>query len=263
MEHSSRLESVHSDMSSPRYTAGERVCALIFVTSSRTRADKSQGKSRAQDPEGEPQASKPRRISSPVYTEPVPSPPTSPVQGARLLMNRRFPVPPVPIPTENEKPASSTGYTSKLCAVIWYVLAWAIPSAFLAAALYNMATTRTYSEMPPDLFTAESKTLHSENGSSNLTIAWISGHAVSFIVSTIVNITLKSSERVPNNWSFLPDWSAAGEGLTANAAVQAEKVSAMPLPSFSESFLRSMGLFGLFAVTWYLVSSLLECVSRC
>lgn len=197
--------------------------------------------------------------SSPVHLSPVQE-----VDSFRgLLQTSSNTPPPVPMPTESEKPASSTCYISKWCAISWYVLAWVIPPAFLVTALYNMATTRTCSEMPPDLFTAESRTLQSENGSGNLTMAWMSEHAIGFKVSAILNTTLKSSEPVPNNWSFLLDWSAVGEGLTANTEIQAEKVSAMPLPSFSELFVRSMGLLGLFAVIWYLVGFLLGCVSRC
>jgi hypothetical protein len=107
--------------------------------------------------------------------------------------------------------------------------------------------------MPPDLFIAESKTLRSENGSSNLTMAWMNEHAVGFNVTAIVNATLKPSESAPNNWSFLLDWSADGEMLSANAAAVSEKVSAMPLPSLGKGFVRSMGFLGLFAAIFWLV----------
>ncbi|KAF1924395.1 uncharacterized protein M421DRAFT_8871 [Didymella exigua CBS 183.55] len=180
--------------------------------------------------------------------------------------------PPLPMQTESEKlpsvspsvaslpsvSSSSTGWVSRCCSIVRYILAWAVPLAFLAVALGNMAITRTFNEVPQDLFTVESKTLHSEHGSGNLTMVWMNGHAVGFNVSAIVNTTLDAGQK---SWSFLLDWRADGDWLSADAGAASGMATAMPLPAFAEEFIRNMGFLGLFVAIYWLVSFLSGSVS--
>jgi len=83
-------------MEHARYTKVEKVSAIEYTASSRTHADDLQGKGKAQETQDQPQTPTSRRPSSSIRTEPLPSSPTSPVQGARLAMNRRLPVRPTP-----------------------------------------------------------------------------------------------------------------------------------------------------------------------
>ena len=208
---------------------------------------------------------------SPLYLSPIRE-----VDSSRDLLPERSDASPLaPLQTESEKPpstavsssisSSAAGCVSKWCSIVWKVLAWAIPLTFLAGALYSLATTRTFHEMPPDLFTAVSKTLQSENagGSGNLTMEWMDRHAVGFNVSAVLNTTLDAGETGSKSWSFLFDWKADEAMLGADAVTASRKVSAMPLPSFGQEFLRSMGFLGLFAAIFWLVRCILSAVSRC
>jgi hypothetical protein len=181
--------------------------------------------------------------------------------------------PAAPLQTENEKPPSTAasspgssfdaGCVSKWCSIVWNILAWVVPLAFLAGALHSLATTRTFHEIPPDLFTAESRTIHSEKGSGNLTMAWMNGHAIGFNVPAVLNTTVGAGEAEPKSWTFLFNWRAEGEILSADAGAANGTKSAVPLPSFGQDLLRSMGFFGLFAAVFWLVRSFLSAVSRC
>lgn len=181
--------------------------------------------------------------------------------------------PAAPLQTKNEKPPSTAasspgssfdaGCVSKWCSIVWNILAWVVPLAFLAGALHSLATTRTFHEIPPDLFTAESRTIHSEKGSGNLTMAWMNGHAIGFNVPAVLNTTVGAGEAEPKSWTFLFNWRAEGEILSADAGAANGTKSAVPLPSFGQDLLRSMGFFGLFAAVFWLVRSFLSAVSRC
>lgn len=98
--------------------------------------------------------------------------------------------------------------------------------------------------MPPDLFTAESKTLYSENGSGNLTMVWVNGHAVGFNVSAVLNTTSDAGETAPESWSFLFDWRADGEMLSADVGTGGGKVSAMPCLRLNKTFFGAWGFWG-------------------
>ncbi|KAF3044609.1 hypothetical protein E8E12_002992 [Didymella heteroderae] len=145
--------------------------------------------------------------------------------------------PPAPMQTESEKPppvtpsaasfssvsSSAAGCVSKCYSITWYILAWAVPFAFLSAALYSLATTRTFKEMPPGVFTAESKTFRSENGNGNLTVAWMKGHAVELNMSLILNTTLDAGATGSKNLSFLFEWRADGEIISVDVATTSGK----------------------------------------
>lgn len=180
---------------------------------------------------------------------------------------------PAPLQTESGKPpstaasssvlSSDTGCVSTWCSIVWNILVWAVPLAFLAGALHSLATTRALREMPLDLFTAQSKTMYSEDGSANMTMACMNGHAVGFNVSVVPGTTLGAGETEPKSWNFLYDWRADGEILSANVGVVRDIVSVMALPSFGQAVLQSMGFLGLFAAIFWLVKCFLSAVSRC
>lgn len=207
--------------------------------------------------------------SSPVHLSPIRE-----VDSSRdSLPEQSDASPPAPLQIESWKPPSTAAPSAVLssdagCVSQWYsimltTLAWVFPLDFLAGALYSLATTRAFDETPPDLLPARSQMIHMENSSGNLTMAWMTGHAVVFNVSVIVNATLDASETQPKSWSFLFDWTADGEVLSAAVSTVCRTVSAMPLPSFKQEFLRSMGFLGLFAAVFWLVRSFLNVVSRC
>lgn len=187
---------------------------------------------------------------------------------------------PVPLQAENEKAppvsthgktesselSSSEGRAGRFCSIVLYVLAWALPLTFLATAMYSMATARSskaLNEVPQGLFSAESRTVHSENGSGKLTMVWVDGHTVGFDVSAIVSTTLEPNIAGSNSWRFLFDWGADGAELSANAGAAGRLASVMPLPSFGDGFLRNMGFLGLYAAIAWLVNLLFSSVSRC
>lgn len=76
-----------------RYTTAEKVSTARNMTTPRTPSDDLQGKDKAKEFQDDPEISTSMQRSSAFRsTESLPSPPTTPVQGARLPMNKRFPV---------------------------------------------------------------------------------------------------------------------------------------------------------------------------
>ncbi|KAF2624417.1 hypothetical protein BU25DRAFT_461270 [Macroventuria anomochaeta] len=179
------------------------------------------------------------------------------------------PLPPIPAPSQTieKKKTESTSYSSwilnwpSIWRIITMIILTLIPLAFLAASLYGIATTKTYSALPSDLFTTSSRTIPSEDGSSNLTISWVNGEAIGFQINPVYNIALDPNEPTPDALHFVFDWSVDTKGLLSREEMNV--VSAMPIPSFGEEFVKGMALFGVFAGVYLLCQYVLELVSGC
>lgn len=117
-------------------------------------------------------------------------------------------------------------------------------STFLAIALVTMGKTHTYPAVPSDIFTLSSKTITSQDGSSNLTMSWLNGQAVGFQVNPVYNITLDPDEPKPDALKFTFDWSIDTIGMSADERAK-KTVSSMPIPSLWQLFVGNVAFVGL------------------
>jgi hypothetical protein len=118
--------------------------------------------------------------------------------------------------------------------------------SFLATALVTMGKTHTYRAVPSDIFTLSSKTITSQDGSSNLTMSWLNGRTVGFQVNPVYNITLAPDEPEPDALKFTFDWSVDTLGLTLEER-EKNTVSSMLIPSFWQRFVEQVAFVGVFA----------------
>lgn len=130
---------------------------------------------------------------------------------------------------------------------------------FMVVALVSIWRTKPY-PAPSDLFISSSKTMTSEDGSSNLTMSWVGGQAVGFRVSPSYNLKLDPNEPRPDEIRFLFDWSAEGLGMLSGG--ERKLVNSMPIPSFEKKLTELVGFLGLFLLIFIVVHKALSFVSK-
>lgn len=186
------------------------------------------------------------------------------IKLAKQLTLGSIPAPPPSDPATTQE--KSTMSSSSRCwkpkwRFIAIIITIMVSFGIIACSLSNLAGTPTYTSTPNTLI-PWSKTITSEDGSSNLTISWDNGRAVSFNATYLLNATLTAStgEPAPDAYSFLLRWGQ--EGVEFGPDEEGHTVRTIPVPSFKEQFGQSITLLCVTGLLYLGTKRLLGWVSR-